>query len=498
VLLHEVLELAAATAPDRTALVDGGRRVTFAELDDLVARTAAGLARLAPPGDHVGIVADNSLDFVVALYAAPRAALVLVPGNTRLRAADLVEQLEGCGATVVLGDRSSLDRLDAEPGRRDWRTVELGDRDLVAPDRSGPAVRDATAPAWCIHTSGTTGRPKGSVLTHASLLAAATNTALGRGVADDDVYLFPFPLFHVAAYNVVVHHLCRRPVVLLPRFDAAAVQAATAAEGVTSMSLAPTMLAMLLDDPGRDDAALRTLRRISYGASAMPLDLLLRVQRELPDVGLAQGYGMTELSGNAVFLGPDEHRRAAAGEADLLAAAGRPGPLAAVRIADPGGAPLPAGEVGEILVRGDQVHAGYRADPAATAAARHGPWLRTGDVGRLDAAGHLHVVDRLKDIIITGGENVASRAVEDVLSTHPDVAAVAVVGEPDERWGERVTAVVVWRAGTRDDDDTRAAALLGWSRDRLAGFQRPRSVRTVDALPTNASGKVDKRALRNG
>jgi acyl-CoA synthetase (AMP-forming)/AMP-acid ligase II len=230
----------------------------------------------------------------------------------------------------------------------------------------------------------------------------------------------------------------------------------------------------------------------------MPLDLLLRVQRELPDVGLAQGYGMTELSGNAVFLGPDEHRRAAAGEADLLAAAGRPGPLAAVRIADPGGAPLPAGEVGEILVRGDQVHAGYRADPAATAAARHGPWLRTGDVGRLDAAGHLHVVDRLKDIIITGGENVASRAVEDVLSTHPDVAAVAVVGEPDERWGERVTAVVVWRAGTRDDDDTRAAALLGWSRDRLAGFQRPRSVRTVDALPTNASGKVDKRALRNG
>ncbi|MFN7150995.1 MAG: AMP-binding enzyme, partial [Microthrixaceae bacterium] len=216
------------------------------------------------------------------------------------------------------------------------------------------------------------------------------------------------------------------------------------------------------------------------------------VTAELPNCGLAQGYGMTELSGNAVFLSPEDHRRAAADRPELLAAAGRPGPLVALRVVDDDDVEVEPGRPGEILVRGDQVCGGYWKDPAATAASRMGPWLRTGDIGRIDDNGVLYIVDRKKDLIITGGENVASREVEDLVGLHPDVAAVAVVGVPDERWGELVCAVVVPAAGTTFDAD----ALVAWTDGRLAGFKRPRRVVAVDSLPTNASGKVDKAALR--
>lgn len=500
-LLHDVISLAAETTPDALALVDGERRWTFADLEERVCSAAASYVRLARPGDRIAVAAGNSADFVVALYAVPLAGCILVPLNTRHTPDEQAAILRSCGASVVLGDQDGLGRLRACATElsavRRWAPLVAPDEPPAEPDPDDrPAGLDDGATAWLIHTSGTTGTPKGSMLTHRSLVAASVNTAIGRGVADDEVYLFPFPLFHVAAYNVVVHHLRRRPVVLLPRFDAGDVLRVVERESVTSVSLAPTMLAMLLDHPARSSTDLSSLRQVSYGASAMPPDLLRRTSEELPHVGVAQGYGMTELSGNAVFLGPEEHRRALAGEEHLLAAAGRPGPLAAVRIEGAEGAPASTGEVGEILVRGDQVHAGYWEDPASTAAARSGPWLRTGDLGRMDDDGYLYVVDRLKDLIITGGENVASREVEDVLCAHPDVAAVAVVGEPDDRWGERVCAVVVWRDGAPGTDDERAAELVEWSRGRLAGFKRPRAVRSVDALPVNPSGKVDKKVLR--
>jgi acyl-CoA synthetase (AMP-forming)/AMP-acid ligase II len=345
--------------------------------------------------------------------------------------------------------------------------------------------------AWLIFTSGTTGTPKGVMLTHASLAAGVANSAIARPLAEDDVYLFPFPLFHVAAYNVLHAHLRRRPVVLVPRFDAEEVLALIESEGVTCCSLAPTMVAMLLDHPARRADSLQGLRQISYGASAMPLDLLRRVLQELPHCGLAQGYGMTELSGNAVFLTPDDHRRAAADEPELLAAAGRPGPLVALRIVDDDDRPVATGQPGEILVRGDQVCAGYWNDAAATEASRIGPWLRTGDIGRI-VDGVLFVVDRKKDLIITGGENVASREVEDLVGLHPDVGQVAVVGVADARWGEAVCAVVVAAAEHEVEPDE----LIAWTEGRMAGFKRPRHVVVVDELPMNASGKVDKGAVR--
>ena len=505
-LLHEIVEFAAAAEPSSTALVAGDRRFTFADLCDLVGRLGSGLAGVVAPGERVPVVADNRPEYVAALYAVPRAGAILVMGNTRHTPAELAGTLRSSRASAVLATADQLVRLAAAahdlPDVRAWYCID--DVPDGAPPGSAPladllegpvrAAHDAAErdTAWLIHTSGTTGRPKGAMLTHRSLEAAVLNTTMARPVAADDVYLFPFPLFHVAAYNVVHHHLRRRPVVLLPRFDAVDVMRAIEAEGVTSISLAPTMISMLLDHPDRHRHDLSGPRQIGYGAAAMPLDLHRRTLAELPHGGLAQGYGMTELSGNAVFLGPDEHRRAAGDEPELLAAAGRPAPLVELRIVDDEDRDVAAGEPGEILVRGDQVCAGYWDDPEASAAARLEGWFRTGDVGRIDDRGRLYVVDRKKDLIITGGENVASREVEDVVSEHPAVAAVAAVGLPDERWGERVCVAVVWRDGAGVSHEE----LIAWTEGRLAGFKRPRLVVTLDALPTNASGKVEKRTVR--
>lgn len=514
-LLHEVIEYAAGAAPDVDALIAGDRRWTYAELHDAVSRMGTSLAKAVAHGERIAWFSDNRPELVMALYAVPRADAVLVLGNIRHTPAEQVSMLQRSDASVVVGSADQLERLSPFVDKlrvvRRWYCLDPvadhpalphGTRDVAElfahdPEPTRATVYDSDR-AWLIHTSGTTGSAKGALLTHRSILAAALNTSLARPILDDDVYLFPFPLFHVAAYNVVVHHLARRPVVLLPRFDPAAALEAIVAEGVTTVSLAPTMLAMLIDHPHRGPDDLSGLRRIGYGASPMPLDLLRRTLEELPDVGLAQGYGMTELSGNAVFLGPDEHRRAGTDEPWLLAAAGRPAPLVSLRIADDDGNDVDPGEPGEVLIRGDQVCDGYFEDPGATVASRHGDWFRTGDVGRIDEHGYLHIVDRKKDIIITGGENVSSREVEDVLSTHPEVAAVAVVGLPDPTWGERVCAVVVWR---QDDTGDRSAAerahdLTTWSEGRMAGFKRPRTVVSAPELPLNASGKVDKRLIR--
>jgi acyl-CoA synthetase (AMP-forming)/AMP-acid ligase II len=516
-LLHEVIEFAAGAAGDVDALVFDDRRWTFTELERDVARMGTTLAHLVGRDERIAWFSDNRPEMVMALYAVPRAGALLVLGNVRHTPAEQVRMLTSTASSIVVGSAEQLARLAPHAGElhavRRWYCLDGIDHDGLpegARDAAELFERDPEPPrsgldddthVWLIHTSGTTGRAKGALLTHRSIVAASTNTALARPVADDDVYLFPFPLFHVAAYNVVVHHLGRRPVVLLPRFDAADVLAAVRDERVTTVSLAPTMVAMLLDHAGEDLSALSSLRRIGYGASAMPLDLLRRTLAALPEVGLAQGYGMTELSGNAVFLGPDEHRRAAADEPWLLAAAGRPAPLVQIRIADDDGVEVPSGETGEVLVRGDQVCAGYWEDPGATVESHHGEWFRTGDIGRVDADGYLYIVDRRKDIIISGGENVSSREVEDIVSEHPDVSAVAVVGLPDETWGERVCAVVVWNADAEGGDDPmaidrRARALVDWTEGRMAGFKRPRVVVTAPELPTNASGKVDKRLIR--
>ncbi len=499
-LLHEVVQFAALGVPDELALVSDERTWTFGELWHDIVAMASRLAVLAAPGERVAVICDNRAEVLIIQYAAPLAGIVAMFANTRLIASEIAELIADVEPTALLGSGEQLDRLvdfaAAMPSVRDHIAFEESAfEDLTL---AGVVVGEALPhralegdAAWIIHTSGTTGRAKGAVLTHRSILGAALNTAMCRPTAHDEVYLFPFPLFHIAAYNVVHLHLRRRPVVLVARFDPVEVMRGIERHRVTSVSLAPTMIAMLLNHPDRSCFDLSSLRHVFYGASAIPMDVLRRGIAEL-DCDFGQGYGMTELSGNAVFLDAAAHRRAVDDGPHLLRAAGRPGPMVAIRLVDDELRDVEVGAPGEIVVRGDQVIDRYWNRPDETAAARTPDgWFRTGDIGRVDDEGFLYLVDRRKDIIVTGGENVASREVEDVVAQHPHVAEVAVVAAPHDQWGEQVVAVVVAGDAAADADEIRE-----WTRGRLAGFKRPRVVIIVESLPLNASGKVVKAELR--
>lgn len=500
-LLHDVVDRAAAAEPDGVAVAfapDGagasaGDTVTFAQLSARLRRVAGAVAAVTVPGDRVAVIGENHPVWVECYYGVPAAGRLLVFLNHRLSAAELGSILERSGASVLIGSADQLERLARQAPGAAVRVsfAEWSDRVDASPPLTSLAS-DPAAAAWLLFTSGTTAQPKGAVLTHDSILAAVRVTAAARPAAPDDIYLFAFPLCHVAGYNLVHHHFRARPVVLVPRFEAEAFAAATERYGVTSTSLAATMLSALLDHvEATGTASVGSLRSVAYGAAPMPLAVLRRAARLLT-VDFAQGYGMTELSGNAAFLGPDEHRRGLAGDTWLLGAAGKPGPGVSIRVVDDNLTDTPIGEPGEIVVRGEQVMAGYWHDPVMTAEALQDGWFRTGDVGRFDAGGWLYVVDRKKDVIVSGGENISSRQVEEVLHQHPAVKEVAVVGVPDLRWGENVCAVVVpWPGQTVDGDE-----LVRGAREVLAGFKVPRHVVVVEELPKNAAGKVVKADLR--
>jgi acyl-CoA synthetase (AMP-forming)/AMP-acid ligase II len=490
-----VVDRVATGRPDTVAVVHGTDRITYAELAARIGGTAAAVAEVTEPGGRVAVIGDNHPVWVDCLYGVPACGRVLVFLNHRLSPPELASILDRSGATLLIGSPPELDRLrpNIPDGMTVWSFEDWPDI-IVGKHARTYALADDAAPAWLIFTSGTTSRPKGAVLTHQGVLAAVGVTAAARPARDDDVYLFPFPLCHVAAYNVVHHHLRGRPVVLLDRFEAGQFAEAAARSRATSTSVAATMLSALLDLADEDGGARRslaTLRSVAYGASPMPLALLRRADAVL-GVELAQGYGMTELSGNAVFLGPEAHRRGLDGDTWLLAAAGKPGPGVSVRVVDDDLRDVPGGEAGEIIVAGDQLMAGYWDDPGQTEEALVDGWLRTGDIGRWDADGWLYVVDRKKDIIVSGGENISSLEVEDILHGCAGVREAAVVGVPDARWGENVCAVVVARPGQHPDP----AALVVEVRRHLAGFKAPRHVVFCAELPRNAAGKVVKAELR--
>lgn len=499
VLLHHLLANAARRTPDGVAVVVDDDEVTFAQLHAEAGRLARAIASVTEAGDRVAILAENRIEYVGAYYAVPAVDRVLAPLNHRLHPDEWVELLRLCDARVLLAEAPFLDALRPHLSRTGVTTVVDLDRDLhdfVAPHAGHAAsgIADERAVAWLISTSGTTGLPKWAMLTHRSLTAGITNVSLARPITDDDSLATPFPLCHVAGYNVLAFHLHARPVVLLRRFDPDVLNAQIERHRVRTLSLAPTMIAAWLDAPSTATTDLSSLRTLGYGASAIPAPVLRRAIDRL-GVDLSQGYGMTELSGNVAFLGPDDHRTAVTFDDErLLRAAGRPGPLAALRIVDDDLVDVTPGAAGEIVVRADQVCAGYWNDADATSAAfTDDGWFRTGDLGRIDPDGLLSIVDRKKDVIVTGGENVASREVEQVLERHPAVREVAVVGVPDPAWGENVCAVVV---PVDPDAPPTLADLVAFTREHLAGFKKPKRLVVVDALPKNATGKIQKQVLR--
>jgi acyl-CoA synthetase (AMP-forming)/AMP-acid ligase II len=497
--LSALLRRAADTHPATVAVLDAERRCTFAELAARVDELARSLQQLAEPGDRVAVVTDNCLEWIELYYAVPAAGLVLTPLNPRTSVADQAAVLRASGATVLLGTADHLDALDTVPRPPSLRTVAAigpGTPALPHPGATAgpPPEPDPAAVAWLIYTSGTTGTPKGVTLTHAGLRAAVDATVVERPVGPGDTFLTCFPLCHVAGYNVLVAHRTARPVVLLERWSPDGFVDAVEGHGVTMASVAPTMLSALLthlEAHPADRSRLATLRAVAYGSAGIPGALLRRVLATL-DLDFSQGYGMTEASGNVAFLGPDDHRRAAAGDDRLLASCGRPAAGVEVAVVDGDGRAVASGETGEIVLRGPSITPGYFGDPAATEDAWRGGWFHTGDLGRRDPDGYLFIVDRKKDLVVSGGENISSREVEEALGDLDGVAEVAVVGVPDEHWGEAVCACIVPAPGaTIDPEEVRRAA-----RQRVAAFKVPKHVVVVEELPRTSNGKVRKRDLR--
>ena len=489
-LLHHIIEYQSVHRPTKPALWWEGQASSFAELQGVVTRIAERLAANGSVGDRIAVLGWNSPTFLHLIYGASAAGKILVPLNARLAPAELAHQLEASGARLLFSDQSLLQPLQAHPDfPTNLQTICL-DSELEAWLHSAKAATLpkplADQPAWILYTSGSTGRPKGAILSHRSLMAGLASAALARPVQSDDRYYYPFPLFHVSAHNVVLQHLYGASVVLSRSFDAADTIKACRDLQVTSMSLAPTMIGLLLNHPTFNANDLKGVRTIGYGASAMPTDLLQRLLSET-EVGLCQSYGMTELSGSVAFLTEADHQRAALDTPALLQSVGRPLPTAKILLIDNDGE---ESAEGEIVVKAQQCMSGYWNDPKASALAIEDGWLRTGDIGRIDDAGYLYIVDRKKDMILSGGENIASREIENVLRRHPAIADCAVIGLPEPKWGECACAVLCLATETSEDE------LIAHCRASLAKFKVPKQWFRTDCLPLNAAGKVDKPLLR--
>jgi acyl-CoA synthetase (AMP-forming)/AMP-acid ligase II len=498
------LRRAARLRPYSPAVIDGASTLTWAEFASRVARLAASFHALGlRKGDRVALLAMNSHRSLECYFAALHAGGVITPINHRLSVREILAQIEDAEpAILVAGGAFETIALAAQTGGGppaliccdDPSPFGLNYEMLIA--ESAP-VQDSNRRgddlACLFYTGGTTGAPKGVMLSHANIMANTVNFLGHIGCDEHLVHLHCGPLFHVAAGVRLfsVTQAAGRHVVL-PRFSAAETAEAIERNSVTIATFVPTMLRALLDLPEIGAAGLPSLRVITYGAAPMPEALLREAMQRLPHVRFVQSYGMTETSPIATMLGWRDHL--AEGPAkNRLRSAGRPALLAEIAIADQAGAHLPTGGIGEILVRGPMVMLGYWRKAEATQEALRDGWMRTGDVGYLDAEGYLYVVDRLKDVIISGGENVHSQEVENVIASHPAVHQCAVFGRPDPRWGEAVHAVVVPRPGA----SISAADIVAHCKASIAGFKCPRSVEIrVEPLPISGTNKILKARLR--
>ncbi len=488
--LPDWLAQRARITPERTALVAGGRSVGFAELETLCGAAAARLAAAGVrQGDRVALLSDNSFEMVVAIHAVARLRAVLLPLNLRLAPAELAYQLEDAAASFIVHDaadaaaaRDAVAAAAADPRLVALETI-VSAQAPASPPPPAPRI-DLEAVHSVIYTSGTTGRPKGVQLTYGNHFWSAAGSALHLGLEADDRWLACMPLFHVGGLAIVLRGLIYGIAIEVhERFDEAAVNRSLDENGVTLLSVVSTMLQRMLDERGGRRYPPR-LRAVLVGGGPVPVALLEEALAQgLPVV---QTYGLTETDSQVATLAPSEALA-------KLGSAGRALFGNELRIVREDGTACEPDEPGEITLRGPSVTRGYLNRPEATAAAVRDGWLHTGDLGTLDAAGYLYVLDRRDDLIVSGGENVYPAEVEAVLESHAAVLEAAVFGLPDERWGQAVSAVVRPSDGAAVSE----ADLQAFCRERLAGYKTPRRIELRAApLPRTASGKLLRRELR--
>ena len=496
--LVDLLGNAARSNKRKTAVICGVERLAYPDLAGLAARCAENLTSAgARPGDRVAALFPNCHLYLATYFAALQSRLVLVPINLRLHPKEIRQILRHSGSRLLIGDPQSVARVfDQGPlaTREGWVIRALD-------EFAGEAPADAVAgAAQLYYTSGTTGSPKGVILTRDNLAAHAAMTIEELAFTGDDTWLHAAPMFHLAdAWAVWTVTAVAGTHVMMPRYDPDTVFDRIESAGVTITNLVPTMLLGLLEAASRRGRGLPSLRLLLSGGAPISPSTVARVE-DLLGSPYAQTYGLTETSPFLTFSLLDEKLKLLPRKAQLRqrARTGRAARGIELRVVHPPGlaefrdVPADDASVGEVVVRGPTITPGYWRDEESTRLAFLGGWFHTGDLGTIDRYGFVNLVDRARDVIITGGENVYSIEVENALYEHAEVLEVAVFGIPDETWGETVRAAVV----LRESGTVSPAGLIAFCRERIARFKCPRAVDLVEALPRTGSGKIDKKALR--
>jgi fatty-acyl-CoA synthase len=503
--LGDLLRRTAGRYPDKLAVLDEATTFTFAELDVTVNRTANALREQGiGHGDRAALLSHNCWEYVVLTYALARLGAILVPLNFMLGGSEVSWILEHSGAVALICEdtmfpvvEQAIAQATSVPRAVGW----ISPTNLAPPDGwiavrkwadhsdpRAPTVRVTDDhPLRLMYTSGTESRPKGAMHSSRSLIAQYVSCIVDGGMDAEDVEVHSLPMYHCAQLDCFLGpdiYLGATSIVL-PGPEPKAVLDAIQRHRANKLFAPPTVWISLMNSPAFESTDISSLRKGYYGASPMPVEVLHEMHQRMPQLQLWNFYGQTELAPLATVLKPDE-------QVNHAGSAGRPVLNVETRIADDDGATVPPGVIGEIVHRSPQVTPGYWNDPERTATAFRGGWFHSGDLGVMAADGLVSVVDRKKDMIKTGGENVASREVEETIYAHPAVAEVAVFGTPDPYWIEAVTAAVV----VRDKETLTEDELVAHCRGRLAGFKTPKRVFIVESLPKNPSGKILKRELR--
>jgi long-chain acyl-CoA synthetase len=499
--IADIVRVQARRRPDAAALIVGDRTISFAELDARSSQAAQAFRAAGVGfGDRVAFVEKNGAEFFEVICGLAKLGAVGVPVNWRLAPPEMLHVIEDARARIVVVGSEFFGHLEAIEDRLTTVSAIVaigaherwqGFEDWLSghPDEDPGFTTNSDDIALLMYTSGTTGLPKGVMLTNGNYLCKSSGIAAEWRFSSDSVSLAVMPMFHMAGSGWVLVGLYEgATTVVLRDVDPNDIVDSVVRHRITNLLLVPAVIQMMVSVPGVEAADFSSVRAIVYGASPITDDVLVK---GLDRFGceFLQVYGLTETTGSVTQL--DEHDPT--GRPDLLRSCGKPYPWVELRIVDDDGHEVPVGTVGEVWTRSAQNMRGYWNNPAATAATiTDDGWLRTGDAGYVDRDGYVYLHDRKKDMIVSGGENVYPTEVENVLMTHPDVGDVAIIGIPDEKWGEAVKAVVVPAAGAAPTE----AELIAYARERLAGFKLPKSVDFAEALPRNPSGKLLKRALR--